>query len=79
MVDPASLLVDVNIRLEARLDADFVASVRDLGVLVPVVAVRTDEGQLRVRFGHRRTLAAVQNTLPMNRPGSPGGCGLPRV
>ncbi|WP_233153616.1 ParB N-terminal domain-containing protein [Kineosporia sp. R_H_3] len=64
MVDPATLLVDVNVRLEARLDADFVASVRDLGVLVPVVAVRTAEGQLRVRFGHRRTLAAVQNSLP---------------
>lgn len=64
MVDPASLLVDVNVRLEARLDADFLASVRDLGVLVPVVAVRTAEGQLRVRFGHRRTLAAVENMLP---------------
>ena len=63
MVDPGTLLVDVNVRAEARLDADFVASVRDLGVLVPVVAVRTPEGGLRVRFGHRRTLAAVQASL----------------
>lgn len=28
-------------------------------MLVPIVAVRTAEKQLRVRFGHRRTLAAV--------------------
>ena len=59
-VDPATLLVDRNIRTDARLDRDFVASVRDLGVLVPIVAVRTAEGSLRVRYGHRRTLAAVE-------------------
>jgi len=28
-------------------------------VLVPIVVVHTAEDQLRVRFGHRRTLAAV--------------------
>jgi ParB family transcriptional regulator, chromosome partitioning protein len=59
-VDPASLLVDLNVRLDARLDPAFCASIKDLGVLVPIVAVRTAEGQLRVRFGHRRTLAAVE-------------------
>ena len=58
-VDPASLLIDVNVRLNARVDADFVASIRDLGVLVPIVAVRTLDGDLRVRFGHRRTIAAT--------------------
>jgi ParB family chromosome partitioning protein len=59
-VDPASLLIDANVRLDARVDADFVASVRDLGVLVPIVAVRTLDGDLRVRFGHRRTIAATE-------------------
>ena len=58
-LDPAALLVDVNIRSDARLDADFLASIREHGVLVPIVAVRTAEGQIRVRYGHRRTLAAV--------------------
>lgn len=58
-VDPATLLVDRNVRHDTRLDRGFLASVRDLGVLVPIVAVRNAEGQLRVRYGHRRTLAAV--------------------
>ncbi len=59
-VDPATLLVDRNVRSDVRLDRDFLASVRDLGVLVPIVAVRTEGGELRVRYGHRRTLAAVE-------------------
>ena len=58
-LDPAGLLVDVNIRHDARLDPAFLASIKDQGVLVPIVAVRTAEGEIRVRFGHRRTLAAV--------------------
>ncbi len=59
LVDPASLLVDLNVRHDPRLDAAFSASIKELGVLVPIVAVRTAEKRLRVRFGHRRTLAAV--------------------
>jgi ParB family transcriptional regulator, chromosome partitioning protein len=45
-------------------DRDFIASIRDHGVLVPVIAVRTSEHQIRVRFGHRRVLAAIQAGLP---------------
>jgi len=52
-------LVDLTVRHDPRLDAAFSASIKELGVLVPIVAVRTAEKQLRVRFGHRRTLAAV--------------------
>src|SRR6266536_1394914 len=59
-VEPTTLLVDVNIRADAALDKDFLASIRDLGVLVPIVAVRTQDGTLRVRYGHRRTLATVE-------------------
>jgi ParB family transcriptional regulator, chromosome partitioning protein len=62
-LDPRSLLVDVNIRTDARLDKDFVASIKDLGVLVPIIAVRTAAGDVRVRFGHRRTLAAIEADL----------------
>lgn len=57
-IDPTTLLVDVNVRRDAAPDKTLVESVRDLGVLVPLVAVRTEEG-VRVRYGHRRTLAAV--------------------
>jgi len=59
-LDPATLLVDINVRHDARLDADFLASIREHGVLIPIVAVRTSDGQVRVRHGHRRTLAAVE-------------------
>ena len=59
-LDPTTLLVDANIRIDVRLDKDFVASIKDLGVLVPIVAVRTAEGGVRVRFGNRRTLGAVE-------------------
>lgn len=57
--DPASLLVDVNVRQDARLDKPFLASIREHGVLVPVVAVRTTDGAIRVRLGHRRVLGAL--------------------
>ncbi len=59
-LDPRSLLVDVNVRRDAQVDKEFVASVRDLGVLVPIVAVRIGDGGVRVRFGHRRVLAAME-------------------
>jgi ParB family transcriptional regulator, chromosome partitioning protein len=62
-LDPRNLLVDVNIRTDARLDKDFVASIKDFGVLVPIIAVRTAAGDVRVRFGHRRTLAAIEADL----------------
>jgi ParB family transcriptional regulator, chromosome partitioning protein len=62
-LDPRTLLVDVNIRTDARLDKDFVASIKDFGVLVPITAVRTAAGDVRVRFGHRRTLAAIEADL----------------
>jgi ParB family transcriptional regulator, chromosome partitioning protein len=62
-LDPRELLVDVNIRTDARLDKDFVASIKDFGVVVPIIAVRTAAGDVRVRFGHRRTLAAIEADL----------------
>jgi ParB family chromosome partitioning protein len=62
--DPRTLLVDRNVRHDTRLDRDFIASISDLGVLVPVVAVRTPEGAVRVRFGHRRVLAAIEAERP---------------
>jgi ParB family chromosome partitioning protein len=62
-VDPATLLVDVNVRAETVADKDFVASVKDLGVLQPIRAVRTADGGLRVETGHRRTLAAIEAGL----------------
>lgn len=66
-INPNDLLVDLNVREDLNLDRTFVASIKDHGVLQPIVAVQTDEG-LRVRYGHRRTRAAVEaglDTVPV--------------
>jgi ParB family transcriptional regulator, chromosome partitioning protein len=59
-VDPRTLLTDRNIRSRTDLDADFVGSIRELGVLERIVVVRTTDGQLRVVMGERRTLGAIK-------------------
>ena len=67
-LDPRTLLVDVNVRADARPDAELVDSIRDVGVLQPVTVVRTGDGRYRVRYGSRRTLAAIaaeQATVPV--------------
>lgn len=56
LYDPDDLLTDANARTSTDLTG--LESVKDLGVLQPVVALRTADGRLRVRFGHRRVLAA---------------------
>jgi ParB family chromosome partitioning protein len=71
--DPRSLLLDRNVRMTTAADAEFVESLRLHGVLQPIVAVRTgmvvvpDKGksydQLRVKFGHRRTVGAIEAGL----------------
>jgi ParB family chromosome partitioning protein len=57
-IDPRELVLDTNVRDEAELNAEFIASIKEHGVLVPIVAVRGQDGQLFVRYGQRRTLAA---------------------
>lgn len=63
-LDPHALTVDTNVRDEADLDAEFIASITEHGVLQPIAAVRTAEGQTLVRAGQRRTLAARAAGLP---------------
>ncbi len=63
-LDPATLLIDHNVRDSTTADEDLTESVRAHGVLQPIIAVRTDEGRVRVRYGHRRTLAALAASLP---------------
>ena len=67
--DPTSLLLDHNVRLSTEADKTLVESIRDHGVLQPITAVRTTDGGLRVRYGHRRTLAAISaglTTVPVD-------------
>ncbi|GAA1890244.1 ParB/RepB/Spo0J family partition protein [Williamsia serinedens] len=62
-VDPATLVVDTNVRTEASVDRAFVASIKERGVIQPVLATRDSEGTLHVRDGQRRTLAAREAEL----------------
>lgn len=75
-LDPHTLILDTNVRDEADLDAEFVASIKEHGVLIPIAAVRDDDGQVRVRAGQRRTLAAREaglSTVPVYvRPATVG-------
>ena len=60
MLDPATLTVDINVRKDAALTPDFVASIAEHGVMEPVIAHRKDDGVLHVLMGQRRTRAAVE-------------------
>ncbi|KUI34195.1 ParB N-terminal domain-containing protein [Mycobacterium sp. GA-2829] len=62
-LDPQTVTLEDNVRDAAALDADFLASITEHGVLQPVTAVRTGE-EVRIRDGQRRTLAARQAGLP---------------
>lgn len=62
-VNPRTLLVDRNIRHQLGIEPEFVASIREDGVLQPITVVRTQTGEYRVRFGHRRTAAAIEAEL----------------
>ena len=63
-LDPSTLLLDRNIRSETTSDKSLTASVREVGVLQPIVAVASHDG-IRVRYGHRRTLAALATDQPL--------------
>lgn len=82
-LDPTTLVVDTNVRDEADLDADFIASIAEHGVLQPIAAVRAADGQILVRAGQRRTLAARAAglaTVPVYvRPLAPGDDLVERV
>ena len=62
-VDPHALNIEANVRTEASLTKQFIASIKENGVLVPITAVRDADGKLWVRAGQRRTLAAREAGL----------------
>jgi ParB family chromosome partitioning protein len=65
--DPDDLLSDKNVRFDtaATVDADFTASIREFGNIEPITVVRTAEGQLRIRTGHRRAAACKLAKRPV--------------
>ena len=62
-LDPHSLMLELNVRDAADLDAQFVASIKEHGVLIPIAAVRSDDGTVWVRAGRRRAWAAREANL----------------
>ena len=65
MIDPTTLTVDINVRKDAALTADFIASIKEHGVMEPVIAHRKDDGTVHVLMGQRRTLGAVEAQRPL--------------
>jgi ParB family chromosome partitioning protein len=57
-LDPTTLEIGENVRDAMELSKEFLASLREHGVLVPLTAVRGDDGVVRIRNGQRRTLGA---------------------
>ena len=67
-VDPSTLTIALNVRADAKLDKEFVASIRELGVLQPPMVVANADGGYDVVLGQRRTLAAIEakhQTIPV--------------
>lgn len=62
-IDPNQIIVESNVRTRIPLTREFVASIRENGVLTPILARRNSTGQVIVRAGQRRTLAARQAAL----------------
>ena len=66
-IDPRTVTIGTNVRSLPELDdPEFVASVRELGVLTPITVNETAEGY-ELRYGQRRLLAAIaaeRETVP---------------
>ena len=62
-LDPRTLEIANNVRTEASITKQFIASIAENGVLIPLTAVRGSDGAVRVRTGQRRTLAAREAGL----------------
>lgn len=59
-LDPSALQLGTNVRADTRLEAPFLASIEERGVLEPVLAHQEPDGTVVVDQGQRRTLAAAQ-------------------
>ena len=62
-IDPNAIVLEANVRPSAPLTQEFVASIRENGVLTPVLARRDEQDNVFVRAGQRRTRAAREAGL----------------
>lgn len=59
MVAPQDLIIDTNVRLDAKADKSLISSIKQHGVLSAITGQADEEGNVHVRMGQRRTLAAI--------------------
>ncbi|PPG79306.1 chromosome partitioning protein [Rathayibacter sp. AY1D2] len=57
-IDPTALVIEQNVRTSAPLTKEFIDSIRQSGILSPVLGRRDEHGNVIVRAGQRRTLAS---------------------
>lgn len=65
-IDPQSIVIEANVRpgdTMKPLTKEFVATIREHGVVMPVHGYRDEQGNVLVRMGQRRTLAAREAGL----------------
>jgi ParB family chromosome partitioning protein len=62
-IDPNQIEVETNVRTVVKIDPALVTSIREFGVLEPVVCRRAYDGTVSVRMGQRRVLAAREAGL----------------
>ncbi|MGY4859531.1 ParB/RepB/Spo0J family partition protein [Cryobacterium sp. AP23] len=62
-VAPGDLVIDANVRADTKVTAEWVAHLKEVGVLVPLLVERNHAGGLNVVDGQRRTLGAVEAGL----------------
>ena len=67
-LDPHTLAIETNVRPSAPITPAFVQSIKENGVLTPVLGHRSSDGQVTVRAGQRRVFAAREagvTTIPV--------------
>lgn len=64
-VDPASIIIDLNVRLDIRLDKSFVSSIRVNGFEQYPVGYQDEDGKTHVTIGQRRVSAALEIGWPV--------------
>jgi ParB family transcriptional regulator, chromosome partitioning protein len=64
-IDPELVDIGPNVRTVVDLDPRFVESVRAHGVLTPISVFPGEAGRYRLRYGQRRTLAALETERPV--------------
>lgn len=65
LIDAKDVILEANIRDESTPDTEFLNSVETFGILTPVSGRRDSTGQIHIRIGQRRTLAARATGTPL--------------